>query len=141
MLSRDYKFMEFVRRLAIDNKGVNNRFKLAAALVIKRDVISIGTNQLRTHPLQKQYGKNEKAIFLHAEICAIVNSLNHIEKDELKKATLYVYRVKKEQPFSSDWCDGEARPCVGCQSAISAFGIPRVIYSTNKNNVYEELFA
>lgn len=140
MLSRDIKIMEFLKRIAIDNKGINDRFKLAAAIVVKRNIISVGVNQKRTHPMQKQYGKNDKCIYLHAEISAIVNSLNHLNKDDLKKSTLYVYRVKKENQFASSWVSGEAKPCKGCESAIAAFQISNVVYSTNAENVYESYF-
>ena len=133
--------MQFTRRLAIDNPGVNNRMKLAASLVIKRDVISVGTNVMRSHPVQKKYGKNDNAIYLHAEINAIVNSLNHVDKDDLRKADLYVYRVKKDMndPNRTHWVDGMSCPCEGCMSAIDAFNIKRVIHSTEVNNEYEEL--
>lgn len=142
ILNRDLKIMQFTRRLAIDNPGVNNRTKLAASLVIKRDVISFGINVMRSHPVQKKYGKNDEAIYLHAEINAIVNSLNHVEKDDLRKASLYVYRVKKDTNDlkRKHWVDGLSCPCEGCMSAIDAFRIKRVIHSTDETNVYKELF-
>ena len=141
ILNRDAKIMQFTKRLAIDNPGVNNRMKLAASLVIKRDVISVGVNVMRSHPIQKKYGKNDEAIYLHAEINAIVNSLNHVDKDDLRKADLYVYRVKKDtnDPKRQHWVDGLSCPCEGCMSAIDAFNIKRVIHSTDVNNEYEEL--
>jgi deoxycytidylate deaminase len=141
MLNRDIKIMQFVRRLAIDNPGVNNRLKLAAALVIKRDVVSVGINVLRSHPVQKKYGKNSESIYLHAEINAIVNSLNHIDRDDLRRANLYVYRVKKDtnDPKRTHWIDGMSCPCMGCMSAIDAFRIRRVIHSTDVNNEYQEM--
>ena len=131
--------MNFTRRLAIDNPGVNKRMKLAASLVIKRDVISVGMNAMRSHPIQKKYGKNDEAIYLHAEINAIVNSLNHVDKDDLRKADLYVYRVKKDPVERKHWVDGLSCPCEGCMSAIDAFKIKRVVYSTDTNNEYGEL--
>jgi deoxycytidylate deaminase len=141
IFSRDHKVMQFVRRLAIDNPGVRDRFKLSAALVIKRDIISIGNNMMRSHPVQKQYGKNNQAIYLHAEINAICNALNHINKDALKKATLYVYRVKKNAKVSNTaWVDGLACPCEGCTAAIHAFGINRVVHSTDTDNTYREIY-
>lgn len=141
ILNRDYKIMQFVRRLAIDNPGVNNRMKLAAALVIKRDVISVGINVLRSHPVQKKFGKNDASIYLHAEINAIVNGLNHVDRDDLRRASLYVYRVKKDtnDPKRRHWIDGMSCPCEGCMSAIDAFKIRRVIHSTEVNNEYAEM--
>jgi deoxycytidylate deaminase len=142
ILNRDIKTMQFVKRLAIDNPGVNNRMKLAAALVIKRDIISVGVNVMRSHPVQKKYGKNDESIFLHAEINAIVNSLNHVDKDDLRKADLYVYRVKKDMhdPKRAHWVDGMSCPCEGCMSAIDAFKIKRVVYSTDTNFEYGEMY-
>lgn len=139
--NRDLKIMQFLRRVAIDNPGVNNRTKLSSALVIKRDIISVGVNIMRSHPIQKKFGKNDASIYLHAEINAIVNSLNHVDKDDLRKASLYVYRVKKDMydPKRTHWVDGLSCPCKGCMSAIDAFKIKRVIYSTDTNNEYSEM--
>lgn len=141
LFNRDRKIMQFVRRLAIDNPGINNRLKLAAAVVSKKDIISIGMNTMRSHPIQKKFGKNDNAIYLHAEIDAIVNSLNHIDKDFLRKCTLYVYRVKKDgNPKDRRWVDGLSCPCEGCMGAVDAFKIKRVVHSTDFNNEYEELY-
>lgn len=139
MLNRDVKVMNLLRQIAITNNGVRKRFKLAAALTYKRDIISIGVNEMKTHPLQIQFGKNEMSIFLHAEISAIANALNHVNKEDLRKTTLYIHRVKRTGP-NSDWVDGLACPCDGCSSAILSFKIPRVIYSTNQAGKYEEVF-
>ena len=138
--NRDVKIMQFVRRLAIDNPGVKERFKLSAAIAIKRDIISVGNNMMRSHPVQKQFGKNHQSIYLHAEINAICNALNHMSKADLRKTTLYVCRVKhasNKHPF--EWIDGNACPCVGCTSAIHAFGIGRLIYSTDVSDKFEEV--
>ena len=132
--------MKFVRRIAIDNNGVRKRFKLAAALAHKKTIISIGTNELRTHPLQGKFRKNNDAVFLHAEIAAIANALNHMNKDDLRDSTLYVHRVKRKSSLNhKDWIDGLAFPCEGCTSAIISFGIKRVVYSTDEQDVYGEI--
>ena len=132
--------MKLLRRLAIDNEGVRKRFKLAAALVNKRTIISIGLNEMRTHPLQGKFRKNNDALFLHAEIAAIANALNHIPKEKLRDSTLYIYRVKRKSSFNrQDWIDGLAFPCEGCMSAIVSFAIRRVVYSTDEHNKYREI--
>lgn len=135
---RDQRIMQFIRRQAIDTEKVSNA-RIAAGIAIKGQLISTGRNQRRTHPFQKQFAKNDHAIFLHAETCAISNSLNHISKNDLKKATLYIHRVKLPNKDSQEYIDGLAKPCVGCMSAIAAFGIKKVIYSTDENNSYEIL--
>jgi tRNA(Arg) A34 adenosine deaminase TadA len=138
MQARDLRIMQFMRRQAIDTERAYNT-KISAAIAIKGQIISTGRNQKRTHPLAARFQKHKDAIYLHAETAAIANSLNHMHKDELKRATLYVHRVKHPHARTAEWCDGLARPCIGCQAAIAAFGIPRVIYSTDENGVYEML--
>lgn len=142
MKNRDRKIMKFIRRLAIDNDGVRKRFKLAAAIAVKKTIISIGLNEMRTHPLQCQFKKNEDSLFLHAEISAIANALNHVSKDDLRNSTLYIHRVKRKSSNNHrDWIDGIAYPCEGCRSAIAAFGIKRVIYSTDESDKYKEILS
>lgn len=135
---RDLRIMDFLRRQAIDNEGAS-RAKLSACVVIKNRIISTGRNQYKSHPLARQYGKNKEAIFLHAEVNAIANSLNHVDKDDLRKATLYIYRVKRPSHKSSTWIDGISKPCTGCMSAIVEFGFKRVVYTSNSDFDYEEM--
>lgn len=138
LANRDQRIMQFIRRQAIDVEKVSNA-RIAAGVAIKGQLISTGRNQRRTHPFQKQFSKNDHAIFLHAETCAISNSLNHVDKEDLKKATLFIHRVKLPSKDSKEYVDGLAKPCAGCMSAIVAFGIKRVIYSTDTNGEYEIL--
>lgn len=138
MQARDHRIMQFMRRQAIDGDRVSNT-KIAAAIAIRGQIISTGRNQKRTHPLAARFRKNDEAIYLHAETAAIANALNHLHKADLRRATLYVHRVKLPYPRADQWCDGLAKPCVGCRAAIAAFGIPRVIYSTDETGVYETL--
>jgi tRNA(Arg) A34 adenosine deaminase TadA len=109
--------------------------RIASAIVLKNDVISFGINKRKSHPFQKKYGKNEDAIYLHAEIDAIKNALRHIEQEELSRASLYVARVKRSK---SQFVQGLAKPCAkGCCKAIAAFGIKNVYYTTNTQGIYE----
>lgn len=135
LANRDQRIMQFVRRQAIDVEKVSNA-RIAAGIAIKGQLISTGKNSRRTHPFQKQFAKNDHAIFLHAETCAISNSLNHISKEDLKKSTLFIHRVKLPNKDSSKYVDGLAKPCIGCMSAIAAFNIRRVVYSTDIDNEY-----
>lgn len=124
------------------NKHINNLFKLAATLgevgnsrvaasvVMYNKVIAIGYNQYKTHPLQKKYGKNKMCTHLHAEICAIKNALRYIQLSDLVNCTLYIARAKYRDETKEQVIHGLAKPCVnGCERAISAFGIKRVIYT------------
>lgn len=131
MNARERRFYEQVLRHAYDymmneDNGFVHNHHLCAMIVKKNQIISIGINKNKTHPLQAKFGKNKHAIFLHAEINAIINSLRHIPVDELKKCTLYVGRVLKSKKT------GLARPCIGCQQAIfEEFQIKKVIFSSS----------
>lgn len=136
--SRDKKYMAFIRRLAMNNTNTQHRAKLAACLVIRNDIISIGMNSTKSHPLQKRFSKNHESIFKHAEVDCIINALRHIDPEELSKATLYISRVKKLTRESIDWSDGLSDPCPGCKQAIDHFKIKRVIHTTEENGIYCE---
>ena len=138
MTRKDVRVMDFLRRHAIDNEGASNA-KLAAAVVIKGKIISTGRNQRKSHPFAVQYGKNSDAIFLHAEASAIVNSLNHVNKADLSRATLYIYRVKRPNGHVNKWVSGLAKPCAGCMRAIVEFGFKRVVYTTDNPLEYAVL--
>lgn len=104
-----------------------SKSKMAAAIVFKKEIISIGFNRLKTHPLQKEYAKNEDAIFLHAEIDAIIQAKREITLDELSRSTLYITRRKQKDGLPV-W--GMAKPCKGCSKCIEDFNIQNVIYTT-----------
>jgi deoxycytidylate deaminase len=134
--ARDNRIMNFLRRQAIDVKAVKSS-RIAAAIGIKNDIISLGHCQKRTHPFQARYSKHPEAIYLHAETNAISNALNHISKRELKNATLYIRRVKFLNKDDTEYVDGNCRPCAGCMRAIIAFGIKKVVYSTEEDGNFD----
>lgn len=103
--------------------------RLASAIVIRNDIISIGVNRNKSHPFQKRFGKNDQSIYLHAEINAIRNALREVPLNELKKATLYVARVKKTNLGIFQW--GIAKPCEGCMMCADHFEIRNIVYSTD----------
>lgn len=104
--------------------------RLAACLVQRNTLVSIGTNKMKTHPFQRQFAKNDCAIYLHAEIDCIVNSLRHLDQDELCKCTMYVLRVKH---CEHGLTRGMAKPCSGCQRALAQFNVKRVYYTLDGN--------
>lgn len=103
--------------------------KMAAAIVYRNRIISIGMNSMKSHPLQAKYAKNDHAIYLHSEIAAIKNALREVEIDDLAKCDIYIARVKKEKPFTKKYVYGLAKPCAGCERAIAEFGLKRVVYT------------
>lgn len=95
----------------------------AAAIVFKKKVLAIGKNQLKTHPMMLKHQTDEYKIYLHAEIDAIVKTINCYGSDILKRSDLYVMRL------TGGGNVGMSKPCKGCQSAIDAFGIKGVYWT------------
>lgn len=114
-----------------------NGYKLASAIVYNGDILAIGTNSRKTHPMQAKYGdytvKAEFSIFLHAEMDCIIRAKKHRFNCDLSKASLYVVRIKYVHKLASQitgirgW--GLSRPCAACSKAIKEIGITTVIYS------------
>jgi deoxycytidylate deaminase len=123
----------------VDRNTTTSGARLAAAIVYKNQVISIGVNQKKSHPFQAKYSTNEDAIFLHAETDTIRTALRHLTEKQLSKATLYVCRIKHEDGPNTPLIWGLAKPCVGCQRAIATFDIKGVVYSEEGTGAYSFL--
>lgn len=122
-------------RLAIENPGVQGRFKLAAGVVYRKQLIATGINSYKTHPIMYQWGKNKDAIHLHAEIDAIKNALRLITQEQLAKCDLYVVRVKYKDLRKKNWTYGIAKPCDGCKRAIESFNLRNIYYTTDEEEL------
>lgn len=127
---RDLKILGDLYHMCHDVVPVKTA-RMAAAVAIRGEVLSWGTNEARTHPFQAAWRRREDAIYWHAETKAIHNFIRRHDPDLLQRATVYVHRVKRPHPKSKTFLFGTARPCSGCFGCIRDFGIPRVIYSTN----------
>ena len=137
------RHLKYAVNQALENEGIRNQFKMACALVYKKYIISIGNNQLKTHPMQSEYSKNEDSIYLHAEIDAIRKALQIISREQLAQCDMYIARVKRADANTDDYVTGLAKPCKGCQKAIRKFGIKNVFYTEDYYDLelqnYEEI--
>jgi deoxycytidylate deaminase len=106
--------------------------KIGCILVYKKQVISVGYNTNKSHPIQKEYNSfrelrgasvNHKA---HAEMICI-HRATKLDID-LSKCTLYIFRQHKNGTWAM------ARPCMGCEQYIRDQKIKKVIYTTDKNS-------
>lgn len=111
------RFFEIAIKLA--EKSTHPQHRFGCALVKKNKVISIGFNQLKTHPKSKSYGN-----YLHAEI----HTLLGVAAEDLRGAVLYVARVRR--------CGGPgySRPCEICMHAIQQAGIKTVFFFDELGN-------
>ena len=123
------RIFEILERTAIDSEGLAGRFKMASAIVYRKNIVTIGTKSYKTHPIMNEYGVTESSIYLHAEIDALNKALKFLKEDQLSKCDLYVLRVKREDGIGSAWIRGLARPCDGCMKAIHKYKIKKVFYT------------
>ena len=97
--------------------------QMAATIVIKNEIVSVGFNQKRTHPFQKLMSGDENKIHIHAEMDALNKALKVIKREDLKKATMFVARVLK------NGCKAKAKPCMYCAKALERFNLSAVYWT------------
>lgn len=133
MLSNtDYKYFQKAHQIATisDYKKTH----VGCVAVYQGQVIGLGCNCNKTHPVQKKYNRYRKDLMLpklHAEISCL-NQIKHLDIN-FSKVKLYIYRIRKDQPF------GMARPCPSCMAAIRDLGIRNIYYTTNDGYAHEKL--
>ena len=132
--TRHSRHINLLSEISIHIKPVAQA-RIAASVVYQNNIISIGFNQDKTHPFQKRYGKNDDAIYLHAETHAIKNAINKIDLEKFSNSILYICRVKI---YKKKFVFGLAKPCDGCMKAISTFNIKKVYYTLD-NGGYDLL--
>ena len=108
--------------------------KMAASIWIGQDLISIGINKMKTHPLQAKFNSNPSRLFLHAETSAISRAVK--TTTDFRKAFLYVARSKNGV---GGQVQGMAKPCDGCVSCATSFGLRGIFYCTDEDVQYLEL--
>lgn len=131
------KFIDLAFKIASDMPDYGLRAKTAAIITRRNNIISVGTNKKKSHPLQKRYSRNIYKIYLHAETLAIINAIR--DGNSLEGTTLWVVRSRNKSR-SGIGIEREmaiSLPCIGCQRALISFGIKRVFYIDRKGEVQE----
>lgn len=122
MSKRIQRLLEFAYQKTFDSE---HRFPMAAILVKKNKVISVGMNRHKTHPKQKRrisedgivFGKNK----IHAELDCLIRS-----PVEVDGSMMVVVRRNATGV-------GLAKPCVNCEELLREYGVKRVIFSIPKD--------
>jgi len=140
-MGKHEKVMDLLAVVAegVDRNTTSSGARLAAAVVYKNQVITVGINRKKSHPFQARYSKNEDAIYLHAETDTIRAALRCLSEKQLTKSTLYICRIKHENGPGSPIIWGLSKPCIGCQRAIATFDIKNVVYSEEGEGSYSFL--
>lgn len=120
--ARDKRFLLKCAKKSVEHNN-DLDFQLCAMLRLDGGKIYHGYNYKKSHPLQKEFSKNDHAIYLHAEIDAIRKARSN--RESFKNSTLYIARVNN---------DGLANacPCTGCEEAIYNFGIGETYFTTSE---------
>ena len=112
-----------------------DKINIGCIAVYQGQVIGVGFNTNKTHPIQKKYNRyrNGEDFIpkLHAEINCL-NSIRHLDIN-FTKVKLYIYRKRKTAKY------GMCRPCPSCMAAIKDLGIKNIYYTTNDGYVYERI--
>ena len=131
--------IENLKSLALS--GSHPKVWIASALVYRNKIISYGTNQMKTHPYQYRYGKNDQCVYWHAETLAIYNADKKAYFDKFEKSFLYVARVKYNGSEKNNFVSGLAKPCSGCMRCIKEYGIKGIIYTLDYEEDINENFG
>ena len=120
---------------SVSTFGSHHRHKVGAVVVMKHRIISSGCNNMKTHPLQKQYNKyrfDEDSVHTcHAELVALLPLIN--DGVDLSDASIFVHRSHKNGTLAC------ARPCKSCMELIKDCGIRRIFYTTEDGYAREDL--
>lgn len=128
MNEKHTKFLSILEDKVRDFPKMYN-VRLGALLVHKNTIISYGQNDCKTDPFQAKFADHEWRIHIHAEVNAIKKALKQISTRQIRNSTLYILRLKNN-PESDGYMWGMAKPCKSCQMCLAAFGISKVIYTT-----------
>ena len=129
-----YKYFTKARQAA--NLSDYHKTHVGCVAVYHGQVIGLGYNTNKTHPIQKYYNRyREPSDTMLPKLHAEINCLNQIKHIDINfsKVKLYIYRIRNDQPF------GLSRPCPSCMAAIKDLGIRDVYYTTNDGYAYEKL--
>lgn len=128
--SMNQKILHAILLLAEEKQPEVRNFRIASAVVFKdKEIVAVGYPRNKSHPIQKEFGRNEESIYLHAEIDAILRAYKHVDFFN-KDFSLYVARIKRRHSTDNSFTQGNAKPCSGCTRFIHKCGIQTLHYST-----------
>lgn len=116
-----------------------HKARVCAALVSRKGlVVSVGFNQMKTHPRAAHWHRLAlrpfECVHIHAEMDALLRAQGEGFKG-FSSSTLYVARSVKTQ--SGEKKNGLALPCPSCVYAIQEYNVPRVVFTTNSQTLGE----
>ena len=128
---QDYKFFDVAKSVA--KTSTHHKAQIGAIIVYGKEIISVGVNGLKSHPLQQHYNKlrfdDDRAHHLmHAELDAVIKGKKYLKSG----SRMYVARTLANGGL------GMCRPCVSCRKMLMDFNIQEIYYTTESGHVFEE---
>lgn len=134
----DIKYFEKAKNIA--RISDYDKIHIGCVAVYHGNIIGIGCNTNKTHPMQKYYNKfreDEETdnIHFYHKLHAEINCLSQLKNLDINfsKVKLYIYRIRKDRPH------GMCRPCPSCMAAIKDMGIKHIYYTTDDGFAYERI--
>jgi deoxycytidylate deaminase len=112
--------------VALAKMSDHPQHKIGAVITSKKgDIISVGVNKMKTHPMQARFSamtNDPMKIYLHAEIAAIIAAKG------VQGHSIYIARIRR------NGSTGIAKPCAGCAAALQEYGIKKIYFTTSQEN-------
>ena len=99
--------------IKVAHLGNHHQHLIGAVIFNKGNVVSVGSNNKKTHPLMTYKT-------LHGEIQALIG----VRWSDLSGATMFVARVNHQGRV------GMAKPCPICTGVLKSYGIRKVYFTT-----------
>lgn len=112
---------------------------IGCVAIYKKQVIGVGYNTNKTHPIQMKYNKYRDLEWngiqpkakLHAELMCLLN-IKDLNID-FAKVKIFIYREDKNGRLAL------SRPCEACMRAIKDLGIKEINYTIYQGYVKEKI--
>lgn len=112
------------------------RIQIGAVIARKSNILAVGVNQNKSHPLQKKYNRirfNDDPDSCQHHLHAEMDAISKLKWQDLSKATIYVFRKNGNDQLAM------SRPCPACLAKIMELGIKKIHYTTDGGFATEHL--
>ena len=136
MKMRHDRVFQFAKNMA--EMSDFERQKIGCVVTYKKNIIGMGFNTNKTHPMQKEYNKlrfegDNTPHCLHAEMHALM-PLRNLDID-WPRTSVFIYRLSRNGKSKSAY----SRPCPACMAYMKKLGIKHIYYTTSDSYVHEVL--
>lgn len=118
--------VKVARAIAVEHRRTTLRCCHVAFILKRSDIVSIGTNQKKTHPHNLRYRYRVEKTHTCAELLAVLKG----KKTNYSGHRMVVIRVDREDNLNN------SKPCEGCQHLIESMDFDEVWF-TNTEGEFE----